>query len=307
MADPSEHPRRLPQDVDQAQALLNSGNYLAGRDLATVVFLALRMGRPLLLEGETGVGKTEVAKVLAGVLGRELIRLQCYEGLDLAGAAYEWNYPRQMVAIRLAEAHGGGTDVGASLYDREFLIERPLLSALRERAEGPPVLLIDEIDRADEPFEAFLLELLSDFQLSIPELGTVRARHAPIVVITSNRTREVHDALRRRCLYHWLEYPDFETEAKIIALKAPAIRDELRRQVVAFVHRLRQEELFKRPGVAEAIDWAHALAELDAGRLTPETVIDTLGLLLKYQDDIARIGRGDAARLLAEIAEEAAG
>lgn len=307
MADPSEHPRRLPQDVDQAQALLNSGNYLAGRDLATVVFLALRMGRPLLLEGETGVGKTEVAKVLAGVLGRELIRLQCYEGLDLAGAAYEWNYPRQMVAIRLAEAHGGGTDVGASLYDREFLIERPLLSALRERAEGPPVLLIDEIDRADEPFEAFLLELLSDFQLSIPELGTVRARHAPIVVITSNRTREVHDALRRRCLYHWLEYPDFETEAKIIALKAPAIRDELRRQVVAFVQRLRQEELFKRPGVAEAIDWAHALAELDAGRLTPETVIDTLGLLLKYQDDIARIGRGDAARLLAEIAEEAAG
>jgi MoxR-like ATPase len=297
----------LPENVDEACSLLRSGNYLADRDLATVVFLALRMGRPLLLEGETGVGKTEVAKVLAAALGRELIRLQCYEGLDLAAAAWEWNYPRQMVAIRLAEARGGAGDIGATLYGREFLIERPLLSALRERKEGPPVLLIDEIDRADEPFEAFLLELLSDFQLSIPELGTVRAAEPPVVVITSNRTREVHDALRRRCLYHWLDYPDFASEAEIIALKAPGIREALRRELVAFVHRLRQEELFKRPGVAEAIDWAHALAALEAARLTPEAVTDTLGLLLKYQDDIARIGRGEAARLLAEIQAEATG
>lgn len=294
----------LPQDVDAAQALLRTGDYLAGRDLATVVFLALRMGRPLLLEGEAGVGKTEVAKVLARTLGRELIRLQCHEGLDLAGAAYEWNYPRQMVAIRLAEASGKGSAVAASLYGREFLVERPLLSALRERPEGPPVLLIDEIDRADEPFEAFLLELLSDFQLSIPELGTVRAPAPPIVVITSNRTREIHDALRRRCLYHWLEYPDFETELRIIALKAPNIRDEIRRELVAFVQRLRQEELFKRPGVAESIDWAHALEALDVTRLAPRTVTDTLGLLLKYQDDIVKFGEDEAAKLLEAIRAE---
>lgn len=295
---------RLPQDVDTTQALLRSGDYLAGRDLATVVFLALRMGRPLLLEGEAGVGKTEVAKVLAGTLGRELIRLQCHEGLDLAGAAYEWNYPRQMVAIRLAEASGAGSSVAASLYSREFLVERPLLSALRERPEGPPVLLIDEIDRADEPFEAFLLELLSDFQLSIPELGTVKAPAPPIVVITSNRTREIHDALRRRCLYHWLEYPDFETELRIIALKAPNIRDELRRELVAFVQRLRREELFKRPGVAESIDWAHALETLDVTRLAPRTIADTLGLLLKYQDDIVKFGEDEAAKLLEAIRAE---
>lgn len=295
---------RLPQDVDAAQALLRTGDYLAGRDLATVVFLALRMGRPLLLEGEAGVGKTEVAKVLARTLGRELIRLQCHEGLDLAGAAYEWNYPRQMVAIRLAEASGEGSTVAASLYGREFLVERPLLSALRERPEGPPVLLIDEIDRADEPFEAFLLELLSDFQLSIPELGTVRAPAPPIVVITSNRTREIHDALRRRCLYHWLEYPDFETELRIIALKAPNIRDDIRRELVAFVQRLRQEELFKRPGVAESIDWAHALEALDVTRLAPRTVTDTLGLLLKYQDDIVKFGEDEAAKLLEAIRAE---
>lgn len=300
----SNVPAGLPQDVGETQALLRSGDYLAGRDLATVVFLALRMGRPLLLEGETGVGKTEVARVLAGTLGRELIRLQCYEGLDLAGAAYEWNYPRQMVAIRLAEARGEGGDVAASLYDREFLVERPLLSALRERPEGPAVLLIDEIDRADEPFEAFLLEILSDFQVSIPELGTVKAARPPIVVITSNRTREVHDALRRRCLYHWLEYPDFDSETEIIALKAPNMQDDLRRELVAFVQRLRREELFKRPGVAEAIDWAHALEELDVARLAPKTVTDTLGLLLKYQDDIAKIGQGEAARLLDVIRAE---
>jgi MoxR-like ATPase len=295
----------LPEDVAQAQELLRRGNYIADRGLATAVYLALHMGRPLLLEGEAGVGKTEVAKVLADTLGRELIRLQCYEGLDLASAAFEWNYPRQMVAIRLAEAKGTIGDLGESLYSREHLIERPLLAALEPRAEGPPVLLIDEVDRADEPFEAFLLELLSDFQLSIPELGTIRAAVPPVVVITSNRTREVHDALRRRCLYHWLEYPSFEMESQIVSLKAPGIGAELRRQLIAFVHKLRGEDLFKRPGVAETIDWAHALTQLDAARLTPETVSDTLGLLLKYQDDIAKIEQSTAARLLAEIQAEA--
>lgn len=299
--------RSLPADVDNTRELLRRGNYIADRGLATVVYLALHMGRPLLLEGEAGVGKTEVAKVLAATLGRELIRLQCYEGLDLAGAAYEWNYPRQMVAIRLAEAQGEIGDVGDTLYTREHLIERPLLAALTAREAGPPVLLLDEIDRADEPFEAFLLELLSDFQLSIPELGTVKAVAPPIVVITSNRTREVHDALRRRCLYHWLEYPSLEIEAEIVALKSPGIGDELRRQIVAFMHRLRDEELFKRPGVAETIDWAQALAQLDATVLTPELVTDTLGAILKYQDDIAKIGRSAAGRLLAEIRAEAEG
>jgi MoxR-like ATPase len=297
--------RSLPEDVDQTRELLHRGHYIADRGLATAVYLALHMGRPLLLEGEAGVGKTEVAKVLAATLGRELIRLQCYEGLDLAGAAYEWNYPRQMVAIRLAEAQGAIGDVGETLYTREHLIERPLLAALTARESGPPVLLLDEIDRADEPFEAFLLELLSDFQLSIPELGTVKAAAPPIVVITSNRTREVHDALRRRCLYHWLEYPSLETETEIVALKAPGVGDELRRQIVAFMHRLRDEELFKRPGVAETIDWAEALAQLDATVLTPELVTDTLGAILKYQDDIAKIGRSAAGKLLAEIRAEA--
>ncbi|HEX2138119.1 MAG TPA: MoxR family ATPase [Woeseiaceae bacterium] len=299
--------RSLPENVSEAQGLLHRGNYIADRGLATVVYLALHMGRPLLLEGEAGVGKTEVAKVLSSTLGRELIRLQCYEGLDLANAAYEWNYPRQMVAIRLAEAQGEIGEVGDLLYTREHLIERPLLAALTARESGPPVLLLDEIDRADEPFEAFLLELLSDFQLSIPELGTIKAAAPPIVVITSNRTREVHDALRRRCLYHWLEYPSFETEAEIVALKVPGIGHELRRQIVAFMHRLREEELFKRPGVAETIDWAQALARLDATVLTPELVTDTLGAILKYQDDIAKIGRSEAGRLLAEIDAEAGG
>jgi MoxR-like ATPase len=291
----------LPGDVDATGHLLADGDYVAGRDLATVVFLALKMGRPLLLEGEAGVGKTEIAKVLAATLGRDLIRLQCFEGLDLASAAYEWNYPRQMVAIRLAEAAGNAAAVGESLYAREFLIERPLLSALQEHAGGPPVLLIDEIDRADEPFEAFLLEILSDFQLSIPELGTVRAQEAPIVVITSNRTREVHDALRRRCLYHWVDFPTHEAEAKIISLKAPQLDTKLREQLVAFIHKLRDEDLFKRPGVAEAIDWAHSLTQLDVVALTPEIVNDTLGSLLKYQDDIVRVQGSEAARLLAEI------
>jgi len=295
------HKKVLPGDVSATQALLTAGEYIAGRNLATVVYLALRMGRPILLEGEAGVGKTEIAKVLAAMLGRDLIRLQCFEGLDLATAAYEWNYPRQMVAIRIAESEGESANIGRGLYSREFLTERPLLSAIEEHASGPPVLLIDEIDRADEPFEAFLLELLSDFQISIPELGTIKAKEPPIVVITSNRTREVHDALRRRCLYHWVDYPDQETESRIVALKAPDIAADLRDQLVAFIHKLRDQDLFKRPGVAEAIDWANALVQLDVVTLTPEILNDTLGSLLKYQDDIAKIQGSEAARLLAEI------
>jgi len=292
---------KLPKDVSAAEKLLANGDYVAGRDLATVIYLALQMGRPLLLEGEAGVGKTEIAKVLAASLGRDLIRLQCFEGLDLASAAYEWNYPRQMVAIRLAEAEGSASKVSDSLYTSDYLIERPLLSALQPHANGPPVLLIDEIDRADEPFEAFLLELLSDFQLSIPELGTIRADHPPIVVITSNRTREVHDALRRRCLYHWVDFPSLEAESKILALKAPQLGTGLRQQLVEFIHKLRDEDLFKQPGVAESIDWAHALTQLDVVALTPDLINDTLGSLLKYQDDIAKVQGSEAARLLAEI------
>jgi MoxR-like ATPase len=291
----------LPEDVSAAETLLASGDYVAGRDLATVVFLALRMGRPLLLEGEAGVGKTEIAKVLAATLGRSLIRLQCFEGLDLASAAYEWNYPRQMVAIRLAEAEGSTANVSDSLYTSEYLIERPLLKALQPHDGGPPVLLIDEIDRADEPFEAFLLELLSDFQLTVPEFGTLKAAQPPIVVITSNRTREVHDALRRRCLYHWVDFPTLEAESRILSVKAPQLGKDLRDKLVAFIHKLRDEDLFKRPGVAESIDWAHALTQLDVVTLTPDIINDTLGSLLKYQDDIARVQGSEAARLLAEI------
>jgi len=291
----------LPSDVSAAAQLLADGDYVAGRDLATVVFLALSMGRPLLLEGEAGVGKTEIAKVLAATLGRDLIRLQCFEGLDLASAAYEWNYPRQMVAIRMAEAEETTADIGSTLYTNDFLIERPLLKALSQHDGGPPVLLIDEIDRADEPFEAFLLELLSDYQLSIPELGTVRAARPPIVVITSNRTREVHDALRRRCLYHWVDYPTHEAESRILFLKAPSLGEELREQLITFVHNLRDEDLFKRPGVAETIDWANALTQLNVVTLTADVVNDTLGALLKYQDDITKVQGSEAARLLAEI------
>jgi MoxR-like ATPase len=291
----------LPEDVSAAETLLASGDYVAGRDLATVVFLALRMGRPLLLEGEAGVGKTEIAKVLATTLGRSLIRLQCFEGLDLASAAYEWNYPRQMVAIRLAEAEGSSANVSDSLYTSEYLIERPLLKALQPHDGGPPVLLIDEIDRADEPFEAFLLELLSDFQLTVPEVGTLKAAQPPIVVITSNRTREVHDALRRRCLYHWVDFPTLEAESRILSVKAPQLGKDLRDNLVAFIHKLRDEDLFKQPGVAESIDWAHALTQLDVVTLTPDIINDTLGSLLKYQDDIARVQGSEAARLLAEI------
>ena len=294
-------PSGLPADVTAAGALLASGDYVAGRDLATVIYLALHMGRPLLLEGEAGVGKTEIAKVLATTLDRNLIRLQCFEGLDLAASAYEWDYPRQMVAIRMAEAVGDAAKVSDSLYSSDYLAERPLLKALKPHENGPPVLLIDEIDRADEPFEAFLLELLSDFQLSIPEFGTVKAATPPIVIITSNRTREVHDALRRRCLYHWVDYPTLEDEAKILGLKAPTLAVELRQQLVAFIHRLRDEDLFKRPGVAESIDWAHALTQLDVVTLTPDIINDTLGALLKYQDDILRVQGSEAARLLAEV------
>ncbi|MDX1403095.1 MAG: MoxR family ATPase [Woeseiaceae bacterium] len=291
----------LPGDVSETASLLDAGDYVAGRDLATVVYLALSMQKPLLLEGEAGVGKTEIAKVLASTLGRELIRLQCFEGLDLANAAYEWNYPRQMVAIRMAEAQGKIQETASTLYTREYLIERPLLKALSRHETGPPVLLIDEIDRADEPFEAFLLELLSDFQLSIPELGTIRADNPPIVVITSNRTREVHDALRRRCLYHWVDYPTHEAESRILALKSPALGDALREQLISFVHKLRDEDLFKRPGVAETLDWANALTQLNVVALSADVVHDTLGSLLKYQDDIAKIQGSEAARLLAEI------
>ena len=294
-------PVALPQDVSATEQLLAAGDYVAGRDLATVVFLALRLGRPILLEGEAGVGKTEIAKVLAATLKRDLIRLQCFEGLDLASAAYEWNYPQQMVAIRLAEAEGSAGKISDSLYTGDFLIERPLLQSLQPHASGAPVLLIDEIDRADEPFEAFLLEMLSDFQLTIPELGTIKAGEPPLVVITSNRTREVHDALRRRCLYHWVDYPSLDAELEILALKAPGIGEALRGQLVAFIHKLREEDLFKKPGVAETIDWAHALTQLDVVTLSPGLVNDTLGSLLKYQDDIARIQGSEAARLLAEI------
>jgi len=299
----AERPENIgvPADIDATEELLAAGDYVAGRDLATVIYLALAMGRPVLLEGEAGVGKTEIAKVLAATLNRKLIRLQCYEGLDLASAAYEWNYPKQMVAIRVAESEGRASNIGSELYNSDYLVERPLLEALRESETGPPVLLIDEIDRADEPFEAFLLELLSDFQLSIPELGTVRAAEPPIVVITSNRTREVHDALRRRCLYHWVDFPTLEAETRVIQLKAAGVSEELGTQLVRFVQDLREQDLFKKPGVAETLDWASALTQLNVVSLTPDIINNTLGTLLKYQEDIAKIQGSEAARLLAQI------
>ncbi|MHA1569633.1 MAG: AAA family ATPase [Alphaproteobacteria bacterium] len=281
-----------PDSVDATLALLAEGDYIADRALATALFLALKLGRPLFLEGEAGVGKTEVAKVLADTLGRRLIRLQCYEGLDVASAVYEWNYSRQMMEIRLAEASGdlNHAQLGEDIFSRRFLIERPLLQALEPPiGQGPPVLLIDELDRADEPFEAYLLELLADFQITIPELGTIAAARPPVVVVTSNRTREIHDALKRRCFYHWLDYPDMARELVILRLKAPTAGAELSRQVVAFVQELRRTDLFKLPGVAETIDWANALAQLDAQALDARLVEDTLGVLLKYQDDIARV------------------
>ena len=293
----------LPASIDATLALLASGGYIAERKLATAVFLALRMGRPLFLEGEAGVGKTEIAKVLAGTLGRELIRLQCYEGLDIASAVYEWNYPRQMIEIRLAEAAGGASReaLAQELFSERFLIRRPLLQALQGSPGAAPVLLIDELDRTDEPFEAYLLEVLSDFQVTIPEIGTIQADARPIVVLTSNRTREIHDAVKRRCLYHWVDYPSAQRELEILASKVPEAPRHLSQEVVAFVQKLRGMELFKAPGVAETLDWARALVELDRIALDPETIDATLGVLLKYQDDIAHVQGGEAQRLLDEL------
>ncbi|WP_323021268.1 MoxR family ATPase [Pararhodobacter sp.] len=285
--------------IDAVEALLAGQNYICGRSLATVTFLALKLGRPLFLEGEAGTGKTEIAKAIAAALGRRLIRLQCYEGLDAASAVYEWNFAAQMVAIRAAEATGTGAEsLRTDLFGPDYLIERPLLQAMRPQDGGAPVLLIDEIDRTDEPFEAFLLEALGDFQVTIPELGTVKAPEPPIVILTSNRTREVHDALKRRCLYHWVDYPNFARETEILQARVPEAAADLSREVVAFVQRLRGEDLFKRPGVAETIDWAKCLLALDVIALSPEVIADTLGAILKYQDDIARLQGSEAKRLL---------
>ncbi len=293
----------LPSNVEETHALLRRGDYVADRSLATAVFLSLTLHRPLFVEGEAGVGKTEIAKVLAATLGRRLLRLQCYEGLDVASAVYEWNYARQMIEIRLAEAEGRTSRerLGEDVFSRRFVIERPLLQALEPHDEGPPVLLIDELDRADEPFEAYLLELLSDYQITIPEIGPIRAQQPPLTVITSNRTREIHDALKRRCFYYWIDYPSAEREREIVALKAPDADAALRRQVVAFVQRLRGMDLFKLPGIAETIDWAQALTQLDVIELDATLIDDTLGALLKYQDDIARVRGSEAARILDEI------
>ena len=296
----------LPASIDATLGLLAKANYIADRSLATVLYLALKMGRPLFLEGEAGVGKTEIAKVLGTALSRKLIRLQCYEGLDVSAAVYEWNYGAQMIAIRLAEAEGEGdrARIEHDVFSERFLIKRPLLQALEPDPAGPPVLLIDEIDRTDEAFEAFLLEVLADFQVTVPELGTIQAARPPIVVVTSNRTREVHDALKRRCLYHWVGYPTTERELKILRAKVPNIPKKLSEQVVGFVQALRKEDLFKSPGVAETLDWASALTELDVVALDPATVSDTLGALLKYQDDIARLDQTKVKALLDEVKSE---
>jgi MoxR-like ATPase len=296
----------LPKTIDETMELLRRGEYVADRALATVLFLALRLGRPLFLEGEAGVGKTEIAKVLASVLGRRLIRLQCYEGLDVASAVYEWNYAAQMVEIRAAEATGtvDRETLVSDVFSERFLIKRPLLQALEPDTAGPPVLLIDELDRADEAFEAYLLEMLADNQVTIPELGTVHAFRPPIVIVTTNRTREIHDALKRRCFYHWIDYPSAARELAIVRLKVPGAGERLSREVVAFVQRLRSGDLFKNPGVAETIDWATALAALDKKSLDPDTVAETVGILLKYQDDVARIDRPAAERILADVETE---
>src|SRR5471032_26787 len=298
--------KQLPTSIEATLDLLAKADYIADRSLATVLYLALRMGRPLFLEGEAGVGKTEIAKVLSAALGRRLIRLQCYEGLDISSAVYEWNYGAQMIAIRLAEAAGEGdrTRTEHDVFSERFLIKRPLLQALEPDAAGPPVFLIDEIDRTDEAFEAFLLEVLADFQVTIPELGTVKAAQPPIVIVTSNRTREIHGALKRRCLYHWVGYPDAARERAILAVKAPQAPARLSAEIVAFVQRLRKQDLFKSPGVAEALDWAAALIELDAVALDPAQVSDTLGVLLKYQDDIARLEGGKVKELLDQVQAE---
>jgi len=298
----------LPASVDDTLALLARGRYVADRSLATALFLSLRLRRPLFLEGEAGVGKTEIAKVLSETLGRRLVRLQCYDGLDVSSAVYEWNYSRQMVEIRLAEAAGyrSRESLGSDIYSERFLIKRPLLQALEADASGSPVLLIDELDRTDEPFEAYLLEVLSDFQITIPELGTITAAEPPIVVVTSNRTREIHDALKRRCFYYWVDYPDAPRELEILRVKVPGAGEELSRQIVGFVQKLRKVELFKLPGIAETIDWTEALIQLDQVALDPKAVDDTLGVLLKYQDDIARIRGSEAADLLLQVKNELA-
>ncbi|KAA3449757.1 ATPase [Mesorhizobium sp. SARCC-RB16n] len=301
-------PRPVPRTIDETLDLLTGADYVADRSLATVLFLSLRMKRPLFLEGEAGVGKTEIAKVLAEALGRRLIRLQCYEGLDVSSAVYEWNYAAQMIEIRMEEA-AGKVDRSAmerNVFSEKYLIRRPVLDALTGKTDAAPVFLIDELDRTDEAFEAFLLEILSDFQVTVPELGTIKAEEPPIVIITTNRTREIHDALKRRCLYHWVDYPNAERELEIVRRKVPRANQRLSAEVVSFIQKLRQIELFKVPGVAETIDWAGALTELDKVSLDPETVSDTIGVLLKYQDDIARIGAGEGRRILDEVKAELA-
>lgn len=298
--------RPIPSSIDDTVQLLADEDYVADRSLATVLYLSLKMGRPLFLEGEAGVGKTEIAKVLASALGRKLIRLQCYEGLDVSSAVYEWNYAAQMIEIRMEEATGKSDrgELEKNVFSEKYLIRRPILEALQGETGAAPVLLIDELDRTDEAFEAFLLEILSDFQVTVPELGTIRAEEPPIVVITTNRTREIHDALKRRCLYHWVDYPDAKRELEIIRRKVPQANQRLSAEIVAYVQKLREIDLFKVPGVAETIDWAGALNELDKVALDPETVSDTIGVLLKYQDDIARISQGENARLLEEVKAE---
>ncbi|HMM63204.1 MAG TPA: MoxR family ATPase [Mesorhizobium sp.] len=301
-------PRPAPRSIDETLELLTGADYVADRSLATVLFLSLRMQRPLFLEGEAGVGKTEIAKVLASALGRRLIRLQCYEGLDVSSAVYEWNYAAQMIEIRMEEA-AGKVDRSAmerNVFSEKYLIRRPVLDALTGKPGAAPVFLIDELDRTDEAFEAFLLEILSDFQVTVPELGTIKAEEPPIVIITTNRTREIHDALKRRCLYHWVDYPDAARELEIVRRKVPQANSRLSAEVVSFVQKLRTLDLFKAPGVAETIDWAGALTELDKVALDPETVSDTIGVLLKYQDDIARIEQGEGRRILGEVKAELA-
>jgi MoxR-like ATPase len=296
----------LPNDVDATLEMLRDGNYLSNRSLATALYLSISLNKPLFLEGEAGVGKTEIAKVLSNMLGRKLLRLQCYEGLDVTTAVYEWNYARQMIEIRMAEAAENTDRVSleSDIFSDSFLIKRPLLQALEKDPSGPPVLLIDELDRTDEPFEAYLLEVLSDYQITIPELGTIVAAEPPLVIITSNRTREIHDALKRRCFYHWVDYPSSERELEILKVKAPNAAKDLSTEVVGFVQKLRKMDLFKVPGVAETIDWAHALTQLDCSSLDPETLNDTLGALLKYQDDILKIQGSEANRVLEEVKAE---
>ncbi len=303
----TDAPRALPTSIDDTETLLSEADYVADRSLATVTYLSMRMGRPIFLEGEAGVGKTELAKVLASTLRRPLVRLQCYEGLDTASAVYEWNYARQMLEIRLAEAAGekDREKLARGIFTEEFLIRRPLLQALDCEPGAAPVLLIDELDRTDEAFEAYLLEILSDFQITIPEIGTIKAPEPPLVVITSNRTREIHDALKRRCLYHWVDYPNADRELEILRRKAPDAPADLSAQIVGFIQELRKQDLFKQPGVAETIDWTRALTELDVVVLDPDTINNTLGVILKYQDDIVKMQGSEAARILQQVKAEA--